>query len=192
MAIRYIEVVKGTSDAKYPADRTFANAAGTYVDSNDSYKFKYNKNGTVVTVLDDQGGVGGNARLPVFNTTDKAMGNSASAISLFTVTVASLKASGGFIVYNYFGTDGTDVHSLTGLVTYATANKAGTLTTQITEVAGNQAKAATAGTITIAWTIVDGGAGLATIKAATTDSLTTTTAVLSYTVTPLRGTVVLV
>ena len=52
MAIKYVEVVNGTSDAKYPADRTNANAAGIYVDSGDSYQLKYNANGTVLTLQD--------------------------------------------------------------------------------------------------------------------------------------------
>lgn len=52
MAIKYIEIVKGTSDAKYPADRGNANAAGIYVDSNNNYALTYIKNG-VVRVIDD-------------------------------------------------------------------------------------------------------------------------------------------
>lgn len=152
-----------------------------------------NSGTTLVTVLDDQGGVGGAARLPVFNTTDKAMGNAAAAISLFTTTNAALTASGGFITYNVFGTDGTDVTSLSGIVEYSAVNKGGTLTTQITEVTANQAKAVTgAATVTIAWTYTDGGSGVGTVKAAVTTNLTTTTNVLSYTVIPVRGAVTLV
>ncbi len=52
MSTRYLEVVNGTSDPRYPANRTNAKAAGVYVDSNDSYKLKVNQNGTVAEVKD--------------------------------------------------------------------------------------------------------------------------------------------
>lgn len=52
MAIKYVEIVNGTSDARYPQDRTNAKAAALYVDSNDSYQLKHNANGSVVIHVD--------------------------------------------------------------------------------------------------------------------------------------------
>jgi hypothetical protein len=189
MAIKYVEIVAGTSDARYPIDRTSQLAAGIYVDSNDGYNLKYNQNGTVVIAVNDGGS--GSVRLPQINPKAYAMGNAAAAISMFKVaTVALTGDAGGVLWYSYHATDGVEVHELTGMVTYAAVDKAGTVTGTITEVAGNQAKAVSAGTITIAWTAVT-AADLVTFKAATTDSLTTTTATLVFSIIPLRGTVVL-
>lgn len=188
MSIRYVEVVKGSSDARYPQARINALASAFYCDSNNSYKLTYDQNGTRVTVLDDQGS--GLARMPVINSKAYAMGNAAAAISMFKVaTVALTGFASGVLWYSYSATDGTDVHELTGMVTYAAVDKAGTVTAQITEASGNQAKAVSAGTITIAWTATT-GTDTVTFKAATTDSLTTTTANLVYTLLPLAGTVV--
>ena len=55
MAIKYVEIVAGTADARYPIDRTSQLAAGIYVDSNDGYKLKYIANGVVTQVLDNAG-----------------------------------------------------------------------------------------------------------------------------------------
>ncbi len=195
---RTYSYIQKRSGAVYtPPDKS--KATGEFVDTNDSFRLKYNKNGTVVTLLDSQGGVGGAARLPVFNTTDKAMGNAAGggaqgAVTLFTVTTAALNAAGGWFTYNLFITDGTDIQSLSGNVEYSQVNKAGTLTQTIQEatIATVQAKAVSAGTVTIAWTMTDGGSGVGSIKCNVTTSLTPTTDAMSFTVVPVRGTVVLV
>ena len=55
MAIKYVEIVAGTSDARYPVDRTNQLAAGIYVDSNDGYKLKYIANGVVAPIQDASG-----------------------------------------------------------------------------------------------------------------------------------------
>src|SRR5579859_2069912 len=103
MAIRYLEIVKGTSDPRYPIDRGNALAAGVYVDSNDGFKLKYIKNGTVVTLLDDQ--TSGNTRLEIINPKAYAMGNAAAAISLFKVaTVALTGFASGVLWYSYSST----------------------------------------------------------------------------------------
>lgn len=57
MAVRYIEICKGITDGHFPVDRSNALAAGILVDSNDSYKLKYQQNGTLVTVPDSTNGV---------------------------------------------------------------------------------------------------------------------------------------
>lgn len=53
MATKYIEIVNGTTDARCPADRTNAKAAGIYSDSSDSYQLKYLKNGTLKKQADE-------------------------------------------------------------------------------------------------------------------------------------------
>lgn len=112
-----------------------------------------------------------------------------SATSLFDVAVAQSGMSGGVIFYHVQASDGTDFQSLIGMVTYAVVNKAGTLTLTITEVAGNQAKAVSSGTLTLAWTFVTGTLK-GTVKLQPTGSLTETTPyTVSYTVFPITGAV---
>lgn len=67
MAIKYVEIVAGTSDAKYPVDRGNANAAGLYVDSNDGYKLKYIANGVVTPLQDNAGAQQGIETFAVLN-----------------------------------------------------------------------------------------------------------------------------
>lgn len=190
MGIQYIQVVPGplsttTTKQRFGVDK---GNVGINSDAANSYRIGYNQNGTIVYLADDGGS--GPARLPVINSKAYAMGNAAAAISMFSVTLATLQGAGGVLWYSYVSTNGTDVASLTGMVTYALVDKAGTTTGTITEVAGNQAKAVSAGnTITIAWTATT-GSNIVTFKAATTDSMTTTSANLVYTLLPLSGTVV--
>lgn len=135
------------------------------------------------TVTTDTAGVN---RL-VINPTPKTIVDG-SATSLADVACAAGATVGGTLTYNVISSDGTDFQSLTGLVTYSAVNKAGTLTLTITEVAGNQAKAVSAGTLTLAWTFVT-GASKGTIKLQPTGSLTETTYTVTYTILPLSGAV---
>lgn len=112
-----------------------------------------------------------------------------SATSLFDVACAASGLSGGVIFYQVQVGDGTDFQSLTGMVTYSCVNKAATLTLTITEVAGNQAKAVSSGTLTLAWTFVT-GTNKGTVKLQPTGSLTETTPyTVTYTVLPISGAV---
>lgn len=52
MAIKYIEIVNGTSDPRYPQHRSNALAAGVFVDSGASYQLKFDQNGTDQTLVD--------------------------------------------------------------------------------------------------------------------------------------------
>src|SRR5262249_36119056 len=95
---------------------------------------------------------------------------------------------GGFLNYLVQGFDGTDLQALSGVVTYAAVNKAGTLTLTITEVTANQAKAVSSGTLTLAWTFGT-GTNKGTIKLQPTGSLTETVYTVTYTVYPIVGAV---
>lgn len=123
----------------------------------------------------------------VYNPTAKTIVDG-SATSLVDVACASGATCGGYLSYNVLASDGTDFQSLSGLVTYAAVNKAGTLTLTITEVSANQAKAVSSGTLTLAWTFVT-GSSKGTIKLTPTGSLTETTYTVVYTIEPLRGAV---
>jgi hypothetical protein len=101
------------------------------------------------------------------------------AKSLFEIALPSGGIAGGSIEYSIQATDGTDHQALTGYVTFAAINKGGAYTTQITEVAGNQAKAVSAGTITAAWTILN-GTNKVTIQVTGDTSLTPTAFVIYY------------
>lgn len=193
MSTRYIQKIAGPASTSIVRDLFGVDKgnAGIAIDTGDAVLanvLKYNQNGKIVSVLDDGGS--GPARSPIVNSKLYAMGNAAAAISMFKVATVTLTGfAGGVLWYTYVATDGTDVHALTGMVTYAAVDKAGTVTATITEASGNQAKAVSSGTITIAWTATT-GTDTVTFKAATTDSLTTTTANLVYTILPLSGTVV--
>lgn len=188
MSTQFIQAIAGPLSTTNTPQRFGVDKGnvGFKSDASNSYRIGYNQNGTIVYLADDGGA--GPSRLLQPNSKAYAMGNAAAAISMFKVGLVTLTGAAGVLWYAYTATDGTDVHSLTGMVTYAAVDKGGTVTATITEVAGNQAKAVSAGTITIAWTATT-GTDTVTFKAATTDSLTTTSANLVYSIMPLVGSV---
>lgn len=111
-----------------------------------------------------------------------------SATSLFEVAVAAAAACAGVVFYSIFASDGTDHQALTGTVTYAAVNKAGTTTVTVTNTTAPEAKAVSSGTLTTAWTGVD-STNKITVKVQPTGSLTETAYTVIYTVLPIRGTV---
>jgi hypothetical protein len=129
--------------------------------------------------------IGANGRA-VFTTPQKTIVDGA-ATALADIAVPASAFAGGIIHYLVRATDGTDFQALAGIVTYSCVNKAATITGTITEVAGNQAKIVSAGTLTLAWTIV-AGTNKMTIKLQPTGSLTETAPYdVSFTITPLVG-----
>lgn len=109
-----------------------------------------------------------------------------SATSLANIYCPVGAVCGGSLFYTVLASDGTDFQSLSGYVTYAAVNKASTLTLTITEAATNQAKAVSAGTLTLAWTFVanatnDGGI----IKLQPTGSLVETVYTVNTTYNPV-------
>jgi hypothetical protein len=122
----------------------------------------------------------------LFNSVPKTIVDG-SATSLFDVACAANTVCGGTILYTVTASDGTDFQALTGMVTYAAVNKATAITLTITEATANQAKAVSAGTLTLAWTFVAGTAK-GTVKLQPTGSLTETLYTVTYTVIPTIGT----
>lgn len=142
-------------------------------------------------ILDSTGAVlykiGSDGR-PVLNATSKTIVDG-SATSLADIAVVASAMVGGVIHYTVRASDGTDFQALTGIVTYSCVNKAATITGTITEVAGNQAKTVSSGTLTLAWTIV-AGTNKMTIKLQPTGSLTETTPYdVTYSIQPILGAV---
>jgi len=122
------------------------------------------------------------------NATSKTIIDSA-ATSLADVACAASAMVGGNLHYVVRASDGTDFQALSGMVTYSGVNKAATITGTITELATNQAKTVSAGTLTLAWTIV-AGANKLTIKVQPTGSLTETTPYdITFTISPIVGAV---
>lgn len=78
--------------------------------------------------------------------------------NLFDVALAENSGVGGEITFTAIGTNGTDIVVHTGFVTYAAVDKAGTLTSQITdEGATSDATAKSSGSVfSDLWSIVDG------------------------------------
>jgi hypothetical protein len=103
----------------------------------------------------------------------------ATSTSLFEVALPTLAMAGGTIEYTISAADGTDMQSMSGVVAYSAVNKGGSYTTQITENASNQSKAVSAGTLTGAWTILN-GTNKITIQLNADSSLTPTLFKLYY------------
>lgn len=137
----------------------------------------------LVNLLKDTSGV--NRFIP--NPTAKTIVDG-SATALFEVAIASGDYATGAAFYAVFATDGTDVQAMSGLITYAGVNKAGTITRAIGYATGNDAKAVSAGTLTLAWSGTD-DTGKMTVKLTPTGSLTETTYTVVYSVFPTKGTV---
>lgn len=108
-----------------------------------------------------------------FNLTDA--GNN----DLFKVALAAGEITGGVIDFTISADDGTDKQSYSGSVHYSVVDKAGALTSTITETIG--VTALSSGTLTTAWSIVD-GANEVTIRLVPTSSLVPTTMKIRYTI----------
>lgn len=115
-----------------------------------------------------------------------------AATALFTVPIAQGASVGGMISFHVFATDGTDHQAMTGIANYSSVNKAGTLTSTITNLTTVDAKAVSSGTITLAFTMAEDTADVVTIKLQPTGSLTETTYNVTYTVFPAKGEVTIV
>lgn len=142
----------------------------------------------IFQIVDSNGNVlysiGPNGR-PVSSPPAKAI-TGGSANSLATVAVPASAMVGGVIHYLVQASDGTNFQALEGIVTYSAVNAGGTVTGTITEVAANQAKTVSSGTLTVAWTIVPGTNNV-TIKVQPTTSLTATTLNVLLSISPTAG-----
>jgi hypothetical protein len=114
-----------------------------------------------------------------------------SATSLFDVTCATGTMSGGTFHFLVRASDGTDFQAIAAYGAYSCVNKAGTVTATVTYATANEAKAVSAGTLTLSFTNV-AGTGKSTVKLQPTGSLTETTPyTIEYTVFPIRGAITL-
>lgn len=111
-----------------------------------------------------------------------------SATSLFEVAVTAGQMVGGTFSFLIRASDATDHQAIAGYASYAAVNKAGTTTRTVTYDAANEAKAVSAGTLTLSFTATD-DTNKTTIKLQPTGSLTETTYTIEYTIFPIRGTV---
>jgi hypothetical protein len=110
----------------------------------------------------------------------KALTNAAT--SLFDVTLTAGTRTGGQIHWTIDATDGTDHQSYSGLCTFAVVNKGGVYTTQVTQVAANESKAVSAGTLTATFAFLN-GTNKVTLQVTPATSLTFTTYRIHFTVT---------
>lgn len=111
-----------------------------------------------------------------------------SATSLFEVPITAGQIASGIIHFSVVASDATDFQVISGIATYGAVNKAGTITRTVTYATANEAKAVSAGTITLSFTATD-DTNKVTIKLQPTGSLTETTYNVMYNVFPFRGTV---
>lgn len=126
----------------------------------------------------------------IYQTSAKTIVDGA-ATALFSVPVAQGSYIGGVFDFQVYASDGTDFQVISGTGSYSVVNKAGTLTSTITQATAVEAKAVSAGTITLAWTIAEDSADVATIKLQPTGSLTETSYNVLLNIRPLKGTVTL-
>lgn len=96
----------------------------------------------------------------------------ASAVAVLNATVASGSMAAGIIHYSIEATNGTDYQVESGQAHYATVNKAGTVTSTVTETAAST-QAVSSGTLTTAWTISAANPAVISVNADT--SLTPST-----------------
>ena len=111
-----------------------------------------------------------------------------SATSLFSVALTAGQVIGGTMDFMVHASDATDHQVIAGVATYSAENKAGVIVRTITYDAANEAKAVSAGTLTLAFTATD-DTNVATFKLQPTGSLTETTYTITYSLFPLRGVV---
>lgn len=98
-----------------------------------------------------------------------------SQFDLFDLTgFASINSDGGTIIWEVTNTDNTDVQVLSGITNYAISYQSGTFVSNIIENISNEAKVATAGTISTTWAVVTSGA-TASIEVTLNSSLTSAT-----------------
>jgi len=112
-----------------------------------------------------------------------------AATSLFSMPIAAAASIGGTIDFHVFASDATDHQAISGVATFASVNKAGTLTSTITYVTANEAKAVSAGTLTLAFTMAEDSADVVTVKVQPTGSLTESTYNITYVLTVNKGAV---
>lgn len=97
-----------------------------------------------------------------------------AATSIFTVDLAADESTGGFFLFRIHAGNGTDLQSDAVFASFSAVNKAGTTTGTATYVSANEAKAVSAGTLTLTFTMTD-TTNQATFKITPTGSLTETT-----------------
>lgn len=112
-----------------------------------------------------------------------------AATALFNVACAALAGIGGFIDFVVFASDGVDMQVIAGRAAYGAVNKAGTVTATITYTTAPEAKAVSAGTLTLAFTAAENPADTVEFRVQPTGSLTETTYTIEYNVQPIRGAV---
>lgn len=103
-----------------------------------------------------------------------------SATNLVSCTIANNSAIGGVIRYTIEVTDGTDYQAETGYVTFAAVNKAGTVTTTITE--HNSSQAVSAGTLSTTWAMSAANPSVISVNADTSLTPSTGYPRITYTV----------
>jgi len=104
------------------------------------------------------------------------------AVSLFEIALPTLTMASGNIIYGIEATDGTDMQTHSGKVTFSVVNKGGVYTKQITDdTAVTDSKAVSVGTLDDTWTILE-GTNKVTIQLSVNTSLTPTSMKLFYVV----------
>lgn len=110
-----------------------------------------------------------------------------AATALFRCPIAAGASIGGTINFHVFATDATDHQAISGIATFSSVNKAGTLTSTITYVTANEAKSVSSGTLTLAFTMAETVADHAYVLLQPTGSLTETAYTVTYNLSMQKG-----
>lgn len=113
----------------------------------------------------------------IVNANRKALADALT--NLFEISLPALKGCMGTIKFEIFASDGTDVQVRSGIIHYNAVNKGGAYTKNIVVV--DEQVAASSGTLTASWNIVDGTDKI-TVAVTPSGSLTETTYYILYTI----------
>lgn len=157
-------VVAGTADGTAGKDWTLKASSGTGTGVGGNIIFK-----TPFSAKSSGTGQGTWVSRQIFVSKGKVL-TSTAALSLVDIALPTLAMCGGQIEATIVCTDGTEMQSLTQIITFASVNKGGVYTDSITATTGD--KTVTGGsTLTSAWSILD-GTNKVTIQLTATTSLT--------------------
>jgi len=98
-----------------------------------------------------------------------------SGVNLVDIALPAGAVFNGELTWGVEANDGTDYQSFFGISTVTAVNKAGTITSQVTSLAGVQSKTVSTGTLTVAVTVVNGASKITLVFTPTTSLTITTT-----------------
>jgi len=98
-----------------------------------------------------------------------------TGVNLVDIALPAGAVFNGELTWGIEANDGTDYQAFFGISTVTAVNKAGTITSTVTSLAGVQSKTVSTGTLTMALTVVNGASKITLVFTPTTSLTITTT-----------------